>query len=513
MSLRDTRDIGTAKIVMVGGGGGGGSTALSDLTDTSISSPSNGQVLEYDSTAQKWKNASLDIGGNVFMYDITSMHTESGGTREIDVQAGADYNRNGLFIISTVNLDGTTSGTWTLSLQNQNVTPSAVVNRVLIDDRGNNYTAPLEEDTALLIQIYNTYAVVLGVVHYDKGSKGQAFAYDITSMSTPTTTTHEFIVEVDEDYDKNGLFFISTTTLGSTTSTTWTMTLTNPSVTGASISRVLVDMNMNNYTAEIEDNTTLVIDVDGQYAMVRGVLRYNGGSGASALSDLTDTTITTPSNGQALVYNGATQKWENQAVSVGVTDVSWDSTNKILKQTKNGTASNVVYGSTILDGLTSSQVTTALGYTPPQQDTNTHRPIKVNGTQVLGDNVTPLDLVAGSNVTITNSGGTVQISSSGGGSGTTMSKTRYQVQASSWSSTTTDGYYTYAVSLSPSLSDSYSPNIFLADNSSIDPTPTASEVEAFECIDRAYMQSNVLELYAKVKPTSNFYIWIAGVNA
>lgn len=55
MSLRDTRDIGTAKIVMVGGGGGGASS-LADLTDTSISSPSNGQVLEYNSTSSKWEN-------------------------------------------------------------------------------------------------------------------------------------------------------------------------------------------------------------------------------------------------------------------------------------------------------------------------------------------------------------------------------------------------------------------------------------------------------------------------
>ena len=33
--------------------------------------------------------------------------------------------------------------------------------------------------------------------------------------------------------------------------------------------------------------------------------------GASTLSDLTDTTITTPSNGQLLMYNSTTSKWEN----------------------------------------------------------------------------------------------------------------------------------------------------------------------------------------------------------
>lgn len=64
---------------------------------------------------------------------------------------------------------------------------------------------------------------------------------------------------------------------------------------------------------------------------------------------------------------------------------------------------------TIRGEMTGSDVTTALGYTPPQQDTDTHRPIKVNGTQNLGNNTTPLNLKNGSNVSITASGGDVTI--------------------------------------------------------------------------------------------------------
>lgn len=40
-----------------GGGGGGGASALNDLSDVAISQPSNGQVLMYDSSLGKWKNA------------------------------------------------------------------------------------------------------------------------------------------------------------------------------------------------------------------------------------------------------------------------------------------------------------------------------------------------------------------------------------------------------------------------------------------------------------------------
>lgn len=42
-------------------------------------------------------------------------------------------------------------------------------------------------------------------------------------------------------------------------------------------------------------------------------------------------------------------------------------------------------------------------------DTDTHRPIKMNGTQILASNTTALDLVAGTNVTLSNSSGAVTI--------------------------------------------------------------------------------------------------------
>lgn len=50
---------------------------------------------------------------------------------------------------------------------------------------------------------------------------------------------------------------------------------------------------------------------------------------------------------------------------------------------------------------------TALGI--PGSDTNTHRPIQVNGTEILGNNTTALNIKAGSNVSVTNSSGTVTI--------------------------------------------------------------------------------------------------------
>lgn len=39
------------------GSGGGGSSTLAGLTDVNLSSPSNNEVLKYDSSSQKWVNA------------------------------------------------------------------------------------------------------------------------------------------------------------------------------------------------------------------------------------------------------------------------------------------------------------------------------------------------------------------------------------------------------------------------------------------------------------------------
>ena len=58
-----------------------GSTTLSGLTDTTISSPSDGQVLTYDGTNSVWKNANnIDISGKV---------SKTGDTMSGDLQISA----------------------------------------------------------------------------------------------------------------------------------------------------------------------------------------------------------------------------------------------------------------------------------------------------------------------------------------------------------------------------------------------------------------------------------------
>lgn len=61
-------------------GGGGGS--LATLSDTNIASPTNGQVLTYNSTSSKWENQTAAGGGNMSTttYDPASIAQQVLGT-------------------------------------------------------------------------------------------------------------------------------------------------------------------------------------------------------------------------------------------------------------------------------------------------------------------------------------------------------------------------------------------------------------------------------------------------
>lgn len=87
-------------------GSGAGAVPLSELPDTLILNPTNGQVLAYDSTDQKWKNSddvqgvtSLEAltdteiaapsGGQVLMYDATAQKWENSEEKEVAISPSA----------------------------------------------------------------------------------------------------------------------------------------------------------------------------------------------------------------------------------------------------------------------------------------------------------------------------------------------------------------------------------------------------------------------------------------
>lgn len=63
---------------------------LAGLTDTNISSPTNGQVLTYDSTSQKWKNATPSSGGVTSFKNRTGAVTPASGDYSLSQISGVD---------------------------------------------------------------------------------------------------------------------------------------------------------------------------------------------------------------------------------------------------------------------------------------------------------------------------------------------------------------------------------------------------------------------------------------
>ena len=131
----------------------------------------------------------------------------------------------------------------------------------------------------------------------------------------------------------------------------------------------------------------------------------------------------------------------------------------------------------------------------PGSDTNTHRPIQVNGTQILGDNTTALNLKAGTNVTVTNSSGTVTFAatdttySAGTGlslSGTTINHSNSVTSGTAGTSSATSGstlavpYVTYDAQghITGSGTHTHTVSGFLTSSSTLDATKLSGTIPA-----------------------------------
>ena len=103
-SLQYTSDLQTTSKTIIGainelkaGGGGGGSSTLAGLSDTNISSPTDGQALIYDSTNQVWKNGTGG-GGNADYVELTQA--------QYDALTDAQKTNGKMYFITDVNGDG-----------------------------------------------------------------------------------------------------------------------------------------------------------------------------------------------------------------------------------------------------------------------------------------------------------------------------------------------------------------------------------------------------------------------
>ena len=165
---------------------------------------------------------------------------------------------------------------------------------------------------------------------------------------------------------------------------------------------------------------TAFSETDGKVSATFGAISIT----KSQVSDF-PSTMPPSSHTHGNIQNGGTLQTNDVAIANGdklvITDYS--DSNKVAR------------ASLSFDGSTTNKALTPKGTweTFATTDTNTHRPIQMNGTEILGNNTTALNLKAGTNVSLSNSSGTVTITATDtkytAGTGLTLSGTQFSVSS------------------------------------------------------------------------------------
>ena len=286
-----------------GGGGGGGSSTLEGLTDTSVSSASNGQVLVYQNGV--WVNG--EVTGGATAADITAAlanyYTKSdsdsrflnkSSSQTKNYVFAAPYSANGVpsfraldpSDIPSLNASKINAGTFDVARIPQN-----------INITGNAATATkLANSVTLWGQSFDGSANVSG----DMGSVGS-----ITPSANGKSlgnSTYRFVV-----YGTTGNYSGAVTITGLLTASGG---ITVPSSKTIKIGDATLSW----------DSTKGMLKVDkGFYSdyNISALGSSSTGSASSSVFTSSNTNITNASNGQVLTYNGSTGMWIPTTISAG----------------------------------------------------------------------------------------------------------------------------------------------------------------------------------------------------
>ncbi|MDA8897520.1 collagen-like protein [bacterium] len=273
----------------------GAGLSTSSIGDVSTTSPTNGQVLKYNSSTSKYEPFTL---------------TDATG-------------------IALTDLSGSTG-----------ITYDAFAGSIKITDTG--VTAKTYGNTSVIPQItVNAQGQITNVsnVSLDDASGVTAGTYG-TATSLPQFTVNS----------AGKITNIANVSIAASTQTlTWNAATDEIGISGgstidiSSIRRngfgVFAVDGQSNMVADAENDTLNIeagsgITITTNSATDTLTITNSGSSGTASVVSLTDTTISSPSNGQVLKYNSSTSKWENSAESGGgsstllaLTDVGSDGTN------------------------------------------------------------------------------------------------------------------------------------------------------------------------------------------
>ena len=246
----------------------GGASALSGLSDVDLTSPTNGQGLIYDSTNSEWVNG--DVGDSV---SVTQ--TLGSGTK-----------------VGTVTINGSGTDLYAPTPTDVEANPSSTGSTDLTKLKvgSTTYNIPSGGSTVSVSQTLSSGTEVAGITV--NGTETKLYAPTPTNVvANPSGTATTDLTKLTV----GSTIYNIPSGGGSGDSVSWTQ-LTQ---SGTKI-------------AEIDINGTST-DV---YAPTSG--------GASALSGLSDVTITSAQNNQDLTYDSTSSKWINKTKEVSLTKAQYD---------------------------------------------------------------------------------------------------------------------------------------------------------------------------------------------
>ena len=254
---------------------------------------------------------------------------------------------------------------------------------------GTAFTEALTANSLMFVKcnISNSTAVVLGIVgagsnvsgngsgtpgsYLNKLKIGSAI-YDTSAIrpfsvaQIANNNVKIYVADIDQLDGK--VIALATGALTGTTSSAWSLNMVDTSGGAASLDVDMLNADGTAFTDDISANELLFVSVnltnyEGTVLSIAGA----SGGGATSLASLSDTAITTPTNGQVLGYNSTSGKWENQNPSGG--EVYFDQTATLSTSTTTTVTftESEITTSSVIDiavsewGLTPEDVTVTTG--------------------------------------------------------------------------------------------------------------------------------------------------------
>ncbi len=309
-----------------------GTSSVSGMSDVALTTPTNGQILKFNSTTAKWENAN-ETGGSVSVNDLTDTAISSVTNGQVLTYNSVSNKWVNADVPSTGGgtIYAPTDTTYTASYTGSGISYSATLTKYVNGSLDSSVTLAYTD------WIGGTSTKDLDDIQIGYNSSGQ----------------NTYLKALNDAIGYNNSYFNTGDTIISTLidSQTYTLTLVEElSPTNVSWSQVV---NTGTKIATITINNTPT-DV---YAPTSG--------GASALSGLSDVNISSVTDGQFLTYDSTSSKWNNESVALGdtvsVTQVQSTGT-KIATVTVNGNGTDIYAptsgGATALSGLSDVDLTT-----------------------------------------------------------------------------------------------------------------------------------------------------------